>query len=78
MDDRLRVGLPTTSFAGVVGEAITGVEHEADWDGSSDVLVPPFGFLGTEGAGSGDAFLGNNEKILNTIISTMTSKNRHI
>lgn len=56
------MGLPTTSFAGMVGEAITvlGAEHEVDSDGSSDVLVPLFGFLGTEGAGSGDAFLGYN------------------
>lgn len=74
------MGLPTTSFAGMVGEAITvlGAEHEADSDGSNDVLVPLFGFLGTERAGSGDAFLGNNEKNLNTIISLMTTKNGHI
>lgn len=71
------MGLPTTSFAGMVGEAL-GAEHEADSDGSSDVLVPLFGFLGTERAGSGDAFLGNNAKNLNTIISIMTTKHGHI
>lgn len=75
------MGLPTTPFAGVVGEAITvlGEEPEADSGGSSKVLVPLFGFLGTEeGSCSGDAFLGNNENILNTIKSMMTSKNRQI
>ena len=64
------MGLPKTSFAGVVGDAdvagdadvvgeaitVVGVEHEADSDGSSDVLVPLFGFFRTEGSGSGDAF----------------------
>ena len=72
------MGLPTTFFGGV-GEVITvlGEDPEADSDGSSEVLVPLFCFLGTEGGScSGDAFLGNNEKILNTIISMMTSKNR--
>ena len=74
------MGLPTTSFAGVVGEAITvlGEEPEGDSGGSTDVLVPLFGFLGTEGGSSGDAFLRNNERNLNTIISMMTSKDRHI
>lgn len=63
------MGLPTTSFADVVGEedvvgeadageaiTVVGVEHEADLDGSSDILVALFGFFGTEGSGSGDAF----------------------
>lgn len=53
------MGLPTASFAGAVGEAITvlGEEPEADPDGSSEVLVPLFGFLGTEGGiCSGGAF----------------------
>lgn len=69
------MGLPTSSFAGVVGEAITVLseEPEADADGSNEVLV--FGFLGTEGGRcAGDAFLGNNEKNLNTIKSMITSK----
>lgn len=68
------MGLPT-SFAGVVGEAITVLseEPEADAGGSREVLV--FGFLGTEGGScAGDAFMGNNEKNLNTIKHMMTSK----
>lgn len=58
------VGLPTTSFAGLVGEAITvlGAEHEADLEGGGDIFVPLFGFLDTEEAGSGDTFLGNDRK----------------
>lgn len=57
------MGLPTSSFAGVVGEAITVLseEPEADADGSRKVLV--FGFLGTEGGRcAGNAFWGNNER----------------
>ena len=66
------MGLPTSSFAGVVGEVITVLseEPEADADGSSKVLV--FGFLG--GRCKGDAFLGNNEKNLNAIKSMIASK----
>lgn len=52
-----------------------GEEPEANSDGSIEVLVPLFGFVGTEGGGE-DAFLGNKEKFLNSSIST--HKNRQI
>lgn len=67
----LEVGLPTYWQAWLGKQSVFGAQHEANLEGSKDVLVPLFGL---EGTGSGNAFgelIERNPQII-------TTKNRHI